>query len=154
MVNFKQATTTLTGITILWDAPPSDNGAIVEYVIRLAYDEIDITVNTTKEMYVLANPTPANRVEFTVSAVSICGAVGEPSTTSENTDSIRKSLCMPYCKYYHLIKVTIQLVVILVTVTFVAIISRFRTEIIYITSVVSLWTPVDSPYLYHYIVYY
>ena len=36
----------------------------------------------------------------------------------------------------------------------VALTSFFRTEVIYITSVIALWAPVCSPYLDHYIVYY
>ena len=89
-VNFNQATTTLTSVIISWTAPSSDNGAIVEYMVQFAYDDIDITINTTKEMYELENLSPATRVKFTVSAVSVCGAVGKASATTENTKAIRK----------------------------------------------------------------
>ena len=61
-------------------------------MIQLTYGEKDITINTTEETYMLENLSPATRVDFIVSAVSICGAVGEQSTTSEITDAIRKSM--------------------------------------------------------------
>ena len=89
-VNFNQATQTLSNITISWDTPSSDNGAIVEYMIQYTYNNTDNIVNTTKEMYVLASLSPATEVKFSVSAISICGAVGKASTTTEQTKAIRK----------------------------------------------------------------
>ena len=41
-------------------------------------------------MYVLSDLIPDTRVELCVSAVSVCGAVGVPSTTTEYTNAIRK----------------------------------------------------------------
>ena len=89
-VNFKQATQTLSSITISWDTPSSDNGAIVEYVIQFTYNNSENIVSTTKEMYVLASLSPATRVKFSVSPVSVCGAVGKASITTERTEAIRK----------------------------------------------------------------
>ena len=42
-------------------------------------------------MYVLPDLSPDTRVEFSVIAVSICGAVGVVSTTTEYTNAIRES---------------------------------------------------------------
>ena len=96
-VHFKQAIVSLTSITISWDKPPSDNGVIVEYVIQSTYGEKSITMNTAKEMHTLVNLSPSTRVEFTVRAVSICGAIGIASTTSEATKSIRKLMAFVCC---------------------------------------------------------
>ena len=71
---------------------PYDNGVIADYEIQLTYDGTSTAVNSVKEMYVLPNLIPDTRVEFSVSAVSICGAVGVLSTTTEYTNSIRKSI--------------------------------------------------------------
>ena len=90
MVHFNQAIVNLTSITISWDKPPSDNGVIVEYLIQLTYSGMSITMNRTKEAHTLDNLSPSTRIEFTVWAVSICGAIGIASTTSETTKSIRK----------------------------------------------------------------
>ena len=42
-------------------------------------------------MYVLPNLNPDTRVEFFVSAVSACGAVGVLSSTTEYTNAVCKS---------------------------------------------------------------
>ena len=56
------------------------------------YDGTNTTVNSAKEMYILPDLSPDTRVEFSVAAVSICGTVGVVSTTTEYTNSIRKSI--------------------------------------------------------------
>ena len=91
-VFFNQATTNLTSVTISWTAPSDENGAIVEYRIQINYDGTSTVVNTDREMYFLSDLNPATRVRFSVSAVSVCGAVGVVSTTTEDTDSICKSM--------------------------------------------------------------
>ena len=61
------------------------------------YNGTSTTANSAKEMYVLSDLSPDSRVEFSVNAVSICGAVGVLSTTTEYTNSIRKSrYCLGY----------------------------------------------------------
>ena len=40
------------------------------------------------------------------------------------------------------------------SICFVAIVTHFRTDIVNSTSVKASWTPIDSPYLDHYSVYY
>ena len=95
---FNQANTNLTSVILSWIAPSDDNGAIVEYQIQIIYDGTSTVVNTAKEMYVLSGLSPATRARFSVSAVSVCGAVGVVSTKTEDTDSIRKSRCIPSCK--------------------------------------------------------
>ena len=90
MIHFNQAIVNLTSITISWDKPPSDNGVIVEYVIQSTFSGKSITMNTAKEMHTLVNLSPSTKIEFIVWAVSICGAIGIASTTSETTKSIRK----------------------------------------------------------------
>ena len=89
-VIFNQALTTVASITISWTAPSDDNGAVVMYQITYTYDGMNATVTTTEPMYVLEHLNPATRVELSVSAVSICGAVGEPSSTTQYTNEIRK----------------------------------------------------------------
>ena len=89
-VRFNLVTATLTSITISWTAPSDDNGAIVEYQIQFTYNRTTTTVNTTKEMYVLLDLSPDTGVEFSVRAVSVCGAVGVVSTTIEDTNAIRE----------------------------------------------------------------
>ena len=90
MVVFNQPMNTLTSITISWATPSSDNGVVVEYVIQSTNNGTSTTENTTEVMYVLEDLIPSTRVEFSVSAVSICGLVGEPSNATEHTDNIRK----------------------------------------------------------------
>ena len=48
-------------------------------------------MNTDKEMYVLPDLNPDTKVEFSVGAVGVCGAVGVLSTTTEYTNAVRKS---------------------------------------------------------------
>ena len=88
-VVFNQALTTLTSITISWVAS-SDNGVVLNYIIQVIKNGISTTENTTEGMYVFGDLAPSTGVEFSVSAVSICGLVGEPSDTTEYTDAIRK----------------------------------------------------------------
>ena len=97
-VFFNPATTNLMSVTISWTAPYEGSGAIVEYQIWIVYDGTSTVVNTVKEMYFLPDLSPDTRARFSVSAVSVCGAVGVLSTTTEDTDSIRKSRCIPSCK--------------------------------------------------------
>ena len=89
-VIFNQAITTLTRITISWTSPPDDNGAVVEYQLTYSYDGTDDTVTINQLKYMLEDLNPATTVQFSVSAISICRAVGQPSTTSEHTNDIRK----------------------------------------------------------------
>ena len=89
-MTFNQAITTLTSITISWTAPSDDNGAVVGYEIQYTYGGTYTTVSTTELKYTLDDLIPATGVEFSVSAVSICRAVGKPSTTHEYTTDIRK----------------------------------------------------------------
>ena len=89
-VVFNQAITTLSSITISWTPPSDGNGKVVDYQIHYNYNGTDTTVTTTETKYVLEELIPAMIVQFSVSAVSICRAVGEPSTTTEYTIDIRK----------------------------------------------------------------
>ena len=77
----------------MWTAPSDNSGVIVDYVIQLMYDGTSTAVNSAKEMYILPDLSPDTRVEFSVNAVSVCGAVGVVSTTTEYTNPIRKSRC-------------------------------------------------------------
>ena len=86
-----QVTTNFTSITFLWIAPSNNSGVIAHYVIQLIHDGTNTIINSLKEMYVLSDLSPDTKVEFSVSAVSICRAVGVQSTTTEYTNSIRKS---------------------------------------------------------------
>ena len=88
-VVFNEAVTTLTSITISWTPPSDVNGAVMEYQIQYTYTGTDTTVTTTQTKYML-EVLPATSVQFSVSAVSVCGAVGEPCTTTEYTQDIRK----------------------------------------------------------------
>ena len=91
-VLFHQVTTNFTSITFSWTAPSDNSGVIVDYVIQLMHDGTSTTVISAEEMYVLPDLNPDTRVEFSVSAVtSVCGAVGVVSTTTEYTNTIRKS---------------------------------------------------------------
>ena len=89
-VLFHQVTTNFTTITFSWTAPCDNSGVIVGYEIQFTYDGTSSTVNSAKEVYLLPNLSPDTRVEFSISAVSICGAVGVVSTTTEYTNTIRK----------------------------------------------------------------
>ena len=89
-VVFNQAITTLTSITLSWTPPSDDYGRVVEYQIQYTYNGTDTTVTTTETKYVLEELIPATSVQFSVSAVTICRAVGEPSTTTEETIDVRK----------------------------------------------------------------
>ena len=80
-VLFNQVITTSTSITISWTPPSDDNGRVVHYHIQYNYNGTDTTVTTTEIKYVLEELIPATSVQFSVSAVSICRAVGEPSIT-------------------------------------------------------------------------
>ena len=75
-----QVTTNFTSITFSWTAPSDHSGAIADYEIQLTNDGISSKVKGAKELYVLPDLIPDIRVEFSVSAVSICGAVGVLST--------------------------------------------------------------------------
>ena len=44
----------------------------------------------TELIYVFEDIAPSTEVELSVSAVSICELLGEPSVTTESTDAIRK----------------------------------------------------------------
>ena len=90
-VLFHQVTTNFTSITFSWKAPSDNSGVIADYEIQLSYDETSSAVITAKAIYAVPNLIPDTRVEFSVSAVSVCGAVGEVSATTEYTNSIRKS---------------------------------------------------------------
>ena len=90
-VLFHQVTTNFTSIVISWKAPSDDNGVIVDYEIQINYDLTTTTINRAKEMYILPDLSPDTRVEFSVSAVSVCGAVGVVSATTEYTKAVRKS---------------------------------------------------------------
>ena len=87
-VVFNQAITTLTSITISWTPPSDDNGRVVEYQVHYIYNGTHTTVTTTETKYVLEELIPATSVQFSVSAVSICKAVGETSTAIEHTIEI------------------------------------------------------------------
>ena len=87
---FNQAITTSTSIAISWTPPSDDNGRVVEYEIQYTYNGTDTTVTTIETKHVLEELIPATSVQFSVSAVTICRAVGEPSTTTEETIGIRK----------------------------------------------------------------
>ena len=89
-VVFNQAITTLTSITFSWTAPSDDNGAVVSYQIQYSYSGMEDTDTTTELKYTLEDLMHATRVQFSVSAVSICRVVGEPSTATETTADIRK----------------------------------------------------------------
>ena len=89
-VLFHQVTTNFTTITFSWTAPSDNSGVIVGYEIQFTYDGTSSTVNNAKEVYLLPDLSPDTRVEFSISAVSICGAVGVVSTTTEYTNTIRK----------------------------------------------------------------
>ena len=84
------AVTTLTNITISWTAPSNNNGVVLQYMIQFTNDGIPTTEFITELMYILEDLAPSTEVEFSVSAVSICGLFGEPSGTIESTASIRK----------------------------------------------------------------
>ena len=84
------AVTTLTNITISWTAPSNDNGVILKYMIQFTNDGNSTIENITELMYAFEDLAPSTKVEFSVSAVSICGLVGEPSVTNQSTDAIRK----------------------------------------------------------------
>ena len=77
--------TTLTSITISWTPPSDDNGRVMEYQIQYNYNGTETTVTTVETKYVLKYLIPATSVQLSVSAVSICRVVGEPSTTTEQT---------------------------------------------------------------------
>ena len=82
--------TTVTTITISWTAPSNDNGVVQKYLIRFTNNGASTMDNTTELMYVIEDIAPSTGVEFSVSAVSICGLVGEPSNRTEVTKAIRK----------------------------------------------------------------
>ena len=86
-----QVNTNFTSITFSWTAPSDNSGVKAYYDIHLTYDETSSTISSAKQMYVLPDLSPDTGVEFSVSAVSICGAVGVLITTTEYTNSIRKS---------------------------------------------------------------
>ena len=86
-----QVTTNFTSIIFSWNAPSDNSGVIEDYEIHLMHEGTSTTVNSAKEVYVLPDLNPDTKVEFSVSAVSICGALGVLSTTIEYTNSIRKS---------------------------------------------------------------
>ena len=90
-VLFHLVTTNFTSITFSWTAPSDNSGVIAYYAIQLIYDGTSTAVNSAKKMHVLPNLSPDTKVQFSVRAVSICGAVGVLSTTTEYTNSIRKS---------------------------------------------------------------
>ena len=89
-VVFNVAVTTLTNITISWNAPSSNNGVVLQYMIQFTVDGIPTMKNTMEEMYLFEDLAPSTEVDFSVSAVSICGLVGDPSGTNESTNPIRK----------------------------------------------------------------
>ena len=89
-VLFHKVITNFTSITFSWTAPSDNNGVIAYYEIQLIYDETSITVSSAEEMYVLSDLSPDTRVELSMSVVSICGAFGVLSTTTEYTNAIRK----------------------------------------------------------------
>ena len=89
-VVFNMTMTNLTSITISWTAPSTVNGDVLEYMIQFTINGTSTTKNTTELMYVFEDLAPSTEVEFFVSAVSICGLVGEPSGTNESTNAIRK----------------------------------------------------------------
>ena len=84
------AMASLTSITISWTAPSNDNGVVLQYMIQFTNDGISTAENITELMFVFEDLAPSTEVEFSVSAVSICGLVGEPSVTTESTDVIRE----------------------------------------------------------------
>ena len=100
-VLFHQVTTNFTSITFSWTAPSDNSGIIVDYVIQLTYDGTSTTGNSAKELYILPDLSPDTRVEFTVSAVSVCGAVGELSATIEYTNAVRKSKYTTIMQKHH-----------------------------------------------------
>ena len=89
-VIFHQVTTNFTSITLSWTAPSDNSGVIADYEIQLTCDGTSTTIKSSREMYVLPDLSPDTRVELSVSAVSICGAVGVLSATTEYTNDIRK----------------------------------------------------------------
>ena len=98
--------TTLTSITISWTGAFNADGIVMEYQVQFTYNNSATNAKTTELMYKLEDLTPSTKVEFSVRAVSNCGQVGESSSTTEYTKSIRKSVCiMPlsYCQVlnYH-----------------------------------------------------
>ena len=98
-----KVTTNFTSITFSWTVPSANSGVIKDYEIQLLYDGTSTTVNNGKETYILPDLSPDTRVVFSVSAVSICGAVGVLSTTTEYTSSIRKlryNIQYKYCPIF------------------------------------------------------
>ena len=89
-VVFNQAMTTVTSITFLWNPPSDVNGVVVNYEIQFSNNGTSTTDNTTELMYVLEDLIPSTEINFSVTAVSICGLVCKPSHTTENTSAIRK----------------------------------------------------------------
>ena len=89
-VVFNQAMTTLTSITISWTEPSNDHTIIMKYHVQFTNSEALTTDTTTKLMYVLEDFPPSTKIDFSVSAVSTCGVVGESSSTTEYTNAIRK----------------------------------------------------------------
>ena len=89
-VIFNKAMSTLTSITISWTAPSTDNGVIVKYQVQSNNSGSPTKENVTDVMYVLDNLGPSTMVEFSVSAINMCGLVGEPSDITESTKPVRK----------------------------------------------------------------
>ena len=81
---------TLTSITISWTAPSYDNGVIVKYQVQSTNTGVSTIKNVTDVIYVLEDLGPSTEVEFSVSAISTCGLVGEPSDTTQSTEPVRK----------------------------------------------------------------
>ena len=89
-VVFTPAMLTVTSITISWTTPSTNNGAIVMYQVQSTNNGASTTENVTDVMYLLEGFGPSTEVEFSVSAISICGLFGEPSDTTEYTETVRK----------------------------------------------------------------
>ena len=84
--------TTLTSITISWTGASNAEGIVMEYQVQFTYNNYSTTANTTGLMYMLEDLTPSTKVDFFVRTVSYCGQLGELSSTTEYTKSIRKSI--------------------------------------------------------------
>ena len=91
-VVFNKVIATLTNITISWTGPPKDDRIVMGYQVQFTYNNSATDAYTTELMYMLENLTPSTKAEFSVRAVSNCGQVGKPSSTTEYTKSIRKSI--------------------------------------------------------------
>ena len=92
--------TSVTSITISWTGPANDDRIVMGYRVQFTYNNSATDAYTTELVYLLEDLTPSTKVEFSVRAVSNCGQVGEPSSTTEYTKPIRKSICtMSYRKY-------------------------------------------------------